>query len=200
MVVPGKPELEIRILTHADLDKLQEFCDRCAILGWKNNATFSAIKLERLEMPYGKFFIGYDHSKDIIFNLAGVHHLPEIAPNAWRCLFRGAQLPGYSLTGSLTKNIFKTGYQLSYILPMQMEFIKQYDSTAEFYMTTNNQTTVVDTAGKSKRMDIVMSKTLAASKVIDKFAENFELFYTQQTVWKINVEEYYSQRARFIGP
>lgn len=200
MVVPGKPEIEIRLLTHADRDKLQEFCDQCATFGWQNNATFDNIKLEKLEMPYGQFFIGYDHSKDIIFNLAGVHHLPEIAPNAWRCLFRGAQLPGYSITGSFTKNIFKTGYQLSYILPMQMEFIKQYDPLADFYMTTNSQTTAVDTAGKSKRMDIVMSKTLAASGVLDKFAENFELFYTQQTIWKINVEEYYLQRSRYIEP
>jgi hypothetical protein len=67
-------------------------------------------------------------------------------------------------------------------------------------MTTNSQTTAVDTAGKSKRMDIVMSKTLAASGVLDKFAENFELFYTQQTIWKINVEEYYLQRSRYIEP
>jgi hypothetical protein len=200
MVVPGKPELELRLLQESDYAKLLDFCNSCKELGWYNNQSFQAIKLDKLSMPYGQFFIGYDHSKDIIWNLAGVHHLPEIAPNAWRCLFRGAQLPGYSVTGSFTKNIFKTGYQLSYILPMQMEFIKQYDPLAEFYMTTNNQTTIVDTAGKSKRMDIVMSKTLAVSKVLDKFAENVELFYTQQTVWKINVEEYYLQRLRYIGP
>ena len=42
-------------------------------------------------------FIGIDESKDKIFNLAGVHHLPEVSNNAWRCLFRGAQLPGYNL-------------------------------------------------------------------------------------------------------
>ena len=198
--VPGKPDLEIRLLEYNDREKLQQFCDRCSEFGWENNSTFQAIKLDKMEMPYGKFFIGYDHSKDIIFNLAGVHHLPEVAPNAWRCLFRGAQLPGYSVTGGFTKNIFKTGYQPSYILPMQMEFIKQYDPTAEFYMTTNNQSTEKDTAGKSKRMDIVMSKTLASTGVLEKFAEDFELFYTQQTVWKINENEYYLQRSRYIGP
>ena len=63
-------------------------------------------------------------SKDIIFNLAGVHHLPEVSPNAWRCLFRGAQLPGYAVSKGISKNMFKTGYQLAYVLPMQIEFIQ----------------------------------------------------------------------------
>lgn len=200
LVIPGKSNLEIRLLEDSDLEKLQEFCDRCANFGWKNNSNFKEIKLDKMSMPYGKFFIGYDHDKNIIFNLAGVHHLPEISPNAWRCLFRGAQLPGYSVTNSFTKNIFKTGYQLSYILPMQMKFIKSYDPIAEFFMTTNNQNTKVDTAGKSKRMDIVMSKTLAHTGVLTKFAEDFELFYIKQTIWKINEQEYYRQRSLYLGP
>jgi len=200
LVIPGKPELEFRLLENTDYSKLQEFCNRCKEQGWYNNSSFDAIKLDKMCMPYGRFFIGYDHNKNIIFNLAGVHHLPEIADNAWRCLFRGAQLPGYSISGGFTKNIFKTGYQLSYVLPMQMEFIKYYDPAAEFYMTTNNQNTSVDNAGKSKRMDIIMSKTLAKIGVLDKFAEDFELFYTQQTIWKINEEHYHLQRSLYNGP
>jgi hypothetical protein len=200
LVIPGKPELEFRLLENTDYSKLQEFCNRCKEQGWHNNSSFDAIKLDKMSMPYGRFFIGYDHNKNIIFNLAGVHHLPEIADNAWRCLFRGAQLPGYSISGGFTKNIFKTGYQLSYVLPMQMEFIKYYDPAAEFYMTTNNQNTSVDNAGKSKRMDIIMSKTLAKIGVLDKFAEDFELFYTQQTIWKINEEHYHLQRSLYNGP
>lgn len=199
ITIPGKPHLKIRLLVNSDYNRLKEFCDTCNSFGWINNSSFRNIKLEKMIMPYGQFFIGYDYEKDCIFNLAGVHHLPEISNNAYRCLFRGAQLPGYVLTNAFTKNIFKTGYQLSYILPMQMDFIKAYNPKAEFYMTTNNQNTKVDTAGKSKRMDIVMSKTLASSGVLEKFAENFELFNTQQTVWKINEEEYYKQRSVYIG-
>ena len=85
---------------------------------------------------------------DIIFNLAGVHHLPEVTPNAWRCLFRGAQLPGYAVSKGISKNMFKTGYQLAYVLPMQIEFIQNTYPDAEFYMSTNVDK---DGSGKSIR-------------------------------------------------
>jgi len=199
MQILGKTNLEFRLLNDSDYEKLQEFCDKCLSLGWENNSTFQSIKLDKMAMPYGQFFIGYDLDKDIIFNLAGVHHLPEISANAWRCLFRGAQLPGYSITKNFTKNIFKTGYQLSYMLPMQLEFIKNYNSIAEFYMSTNNQFTNKDTAGKSKRMDIVMSNTLAVSGVLEKYYEDFELFNTRQTIWKLNEKKYYSERLIHVG-
>ena len=102
MVVPGKPELELRLLQESDHAKLLDFCNSCKKLGWDNNESFQAIKLDKMSMPHGQFFIGYDHSKDIIWNLAGVHRFPEVGEDAWRCLFRGAQLPGYSLSGSFT--------------------------------------------------------------------------------------------------
>ena len=123
MVKLGK--ITFRELLDSDLNKLQIFCDECKSLGYNNNASFDSIKLAKMKMPYGKYFIGIDDSKDKIFNLAGVHHLPEVSNNAWRCLFRGAQVPGYNLSKGLTKNIFLTGYQLSYILPLQINFIRK---------------------------------------------------------------------------
>lgn len=199
IIIPGKPHLEIKLLEEADYPKLLDFCKSCETFGWINNSSFENLKIEKMKMPYGQFFIGYDHQADKIWNIAGIHHLPEISPNAYRCLFRGAQLPGYSVTGSFTKNIFLTGYQLLYFLDLQMRFIKECNPYAEFYMTTNNQDNEKDTAGKSKRMDLVMSKTLYLTGVLDRVLENFLLFNVKQTIWRVNEAEYYRQRIKTLS-
>ena len=176
MVKLGK--ITFRELLDSDLNKLQIFCDECKSLGYNNNASFNSIKLDKMQMPYGKYFIGIDDSKDKIFNLAGVHHLPEVSNNAWRCLFRGAQLPGYNLSKGLTKNIFLTGYQLSYILPLQINFIRKQYPDSVFYMSSN---TPKDKEG-----------------VLSLWQENFELFYTSQTIWEIDESKYWQYRNRFL--
>lgn len=181
MVRLGK--IIFRELLDSDLDKLQIFCDECKRLGYNNNASFDSIKLNKMKMPYGKYFVGIDESKDIIFNLAGVHHLPEVSHNAWRCLFRGAQLPGYAVSKGISKNMFKTGYQLAYVLPMQIEFIQNIYPDAEFYMSTNVDK---DGSGKSIRMGKFVEKLLR-NNFLEKHSEQ-ELFYTQQKIWKINLD------------
>lgn len=194
MVKLGK--LTFRTLEETDHNALQKFCDECSLLGYENNSSFKNIKLEQMNMPFGKFFIGLDEDK--IFNLAGVHHLPEVAPNAWRCLFRGAQLPGYSISNHLSKNIFLLGYQLSYILPLQMQFISKQFPDAEFYMSSNSPSNKIDTAGKSIRMDQLMRNTLLRSGVITEYASDFELYYTKQSIWKIDQERYWQKRSEVL--
>ena len=60
MVKLGK--ITFRELLDSDLNKLQIFCDECKSLGYNNNASFNSIKLDKMQMPYGKYFIGIDDS------------------------------------------------------------------------------------------------------------------------------------------
>lgn len=196
MVELGK--IIFRPLQDNDKDKLIVFCNECAELGYQNNSSLDAIKFSKMHLPYGQYFIAVDTEKDKIVNLAGVHHLPEVAENAWRCLFRGAQLPGYTLGNSLSKNIFKLGYQLSYILPMQMNFIKKNFPDPEFYMSSNSPSNANDPAGKSIRMDRLMRNTLLKNGVIKEYAAEFELFYTKQSIWKIDVKRYWEERNKVL--
>lgn len=199
MRIPDNPHIEIRLLTSDDYSKLQVFCDQCRLLGWTNTSSFENIKLDKMMMPWGQFFIGYDHTNDAIYNLAGVHRLPEIAPNAWRCMFRNCKLPMYAKPKFFTKNIYKTGYQISYFLPLQMQFIKQIDPTAEFYITTNNNNNPTDTSGKGKTTNHTLTHTLHKLNVLEKFIDDMQLYYTHQTVWKVNESQYYNIREQQIG-
>lgn len=196
MEIPGK--LEFRKLEDSDLPCLEKFCNTCKDLGYENNSNFKAIKLDQMKMPYGQYFIGYDHEKKIIWNLAGVHQLPEINHNGWRCLFRGLQLPGYSMINTLSKNLFKSCYQISYILPMQMQFIKNKYSDAKFYMTSNNKKNE-KYSGKSQRLDSIIMPSMERYGSFKRIYDDIELFYTRQSVWEINEDIYYLRRKEFIG-
>lgn len=184
MVIPGKHNLEIRLLLEDDYPMLDRFCLTCKSLGLENNKDRTAIKLEKMHMPYGVYFVGWDHDTDSIWNLAGVHHLPELGNNVWRCLFRGAQLPGYAL--GVGKDFLRISYHWRYFLPLQVRFIKARYPDAEFVITTNVQNRL---AGKSDQLDKKIMPLLLDRGIVSLYKENIELFDTKQNVWLINQEK-----------
>jgi hypothetical protein len=187
LTIHGKPDQVVRLLTDNDLPQLKEFCDQCGLLGLENNKNFTAIKLSEMTMPYGQFFIATNDDK--IFSLAGIHKLPEVGPSAYRCLFRGAQLPGYTPQWSM--DIFKSGIHFSYFLYAQIKFIQDIDPLAEFYISTN-----VDnpSAGSSSKLDKFMMPRLAKKGYCSLYQSNVTLYSTQQNIWKINVDNYLHAR------
>jgi len=183
MVIPGKPNLQIQLLTEHDHRDLEKFCLTCKSLGLENNKDSQAIKLDKMSMPYGQYFIGYDTDQKCIWNLAGVHHLPEFGNNVWRVLFRGAQLPGYALGSS--KDFFSASHHWRYFLPLQIKYILAGYPDADFVVTTNIKNT---SAGKSDRLDKVVMPLLASQEIVELIDHDYELFNTRQNVWRINLD------------
>jgi hypothetical protein len=183
--------LIFRPLLDSDLPALETFCNECAELGYENNKSFESIKLDKMKMPYGQFFVGLD--KDKIVTFAGVHNFPELGNNAWRCLFRGAQLPGYTPAWSV--NIFKSWIHLSHLLYYQVKLIQQLDSSAEFYISTN-----VDNkkAGVSSRLDKTIMPRLVKQGMFTLHSKDIILYNTLQNVWKLNTETYLRERNLYI--
>lgn len=185
--IHGKTNLKIKLLEESDTDKLSVFCDRCDSLGFVNNKDFKAIKLDKMQMPYGQFFIAVDTDNDSIFSIAGVHHFPEVNNNSYRLLFRGAQLPGYN---QFSKNPYHAFIHFGYFIYYQILLIKDTNPDAEFYITTNINEGGADSHVINKTMMPHISKTgiwhLAQSNVM--------IYNTLQNVWKVNVDEYMRQR------
>lgn len=184
MVKLGKTNLEIRLLTQDDYPALEEFFVKCKSLGLENNKNAKSIKLDQMHMPYGQYFIGWDHNKNCIWNIAGVHCLPELGNNIWRVLFRGAQLPGYAL--GVGKDFLRVSYHWKYFLPLQMQFILEQYSNAEFVISTNIKNT---NAGKSDQLNKKLMPLLVNRGIVDLYKENIDLFYTKQNIWKINQQK-----------
>jgi hypothetical protein len=193
LTVPGKIPFNVRPLRSSDLEELQTFCDECGNLGYNNNKDFSSMKLEQMKMPYGQFFVA-ETADGKIFSVAGVHRLPEVHPKAWRCLFRGAQLPGY--TPSFSLDIFKSGIHFSQFLYLQIKFVQSLETDSEFYITTNIDN---PNAGASSRMDKVMMPRIAERGYWTLEDNNFLLFNTMQSLWKVNVEKYMTDRLSYFG-
>jgi hypothetical protein len=191
MVIPGKPNLEIRLLTADDHRDLNRFCLACKSLGLENNQDARAIKLDKMSMPYGQYFIGYDTDRECIWNLAGVHHLPEVGINTWRVLFRGAQLPGYTM--GISKDFLKISYHWRYFLPLQMQFIQAGYPDAEFVVTTNINNS---SAGKSDRLDKKVMPPLLDRGIVSLHS-TVELFNTQQNIWSIDVSNLNQTLSKF---
>lgn len=181
MVIPGKPNLSVRPLTEEDNSLLDQFCLTCGNLGLENNKDFRAIKLDKMTMPYGQYFIGYDSNTNSIWNLAGVHQLPELGSNVWRCLFRGAQLPGYAL--GVGKEFLKISYHWRFFLPLQIQFIKHQHPDAQFVVSTNISNS---SAGKSDRLDKKIMPQLLDRGIVSLFKADFELYNTRQNIWLVN--------------
>lgn len=144
-----------------------------------------------MHWPYGQYFIALH--KSTIFSLAGVHHFPKINDNAYRCLFRGAQLPKYTPKWSM--NIFNSGIHFAYFLYIQILFVQQYNSNAEFYITTNIEN---PNAGVSSRLNKIMMPKLAKMGYWELTHENVDIYHTKQNVWKVNVNKYMEAREQWL--
>jgi hypothetical protein len=180
---PGK--LIFKQLTNIDIPAIQEFCEKCSELGYENNASLTAMKFSS-----AVFFAAFDEDK--IISLAGIHKLPEINNRAWRCLFRGAQLPGYTPQWSM--DIFKSGIHFSQFLYQQIKYVNDLD--AEFYITTN-----IDNpkAGASSRLHKTMMPRLASQGYLELTMPSINLYNTEQSLWKVNVLNYMTARERWLA-
>ena len=176
-------KLKFRALTNNDKSAVEEFCNS---QNFSNNTS-----LKKMKWDWCPFWCAaFDGDK--IVSIAGAHELPEVSPNAYRLLFRGAQLPGYTLgTG---RDIFKTGIHLSYLLPMQITWALRINPNAELYISTN----INNDGGKSQRMNDTMMPLLA-KRGIWELEQSMMLFNVPQRLWRINVQTYMEERNRSLG-
>ncbi len=191
--VHGKPTHKVKELESHEHLKLLEFCHECAKLGYENNKDFAAIKLDKMVLPYGQYHIAIDTEHDKIFSLSGVHHFPQIHDNAYRCLFRCAQLPSYA--PMFSTYLFNSGIHFAYMLYEQIKLVQSFNKTAEFFITTN----VTDKTGAdSYRMNRTIMPRQAKLGIWSLYMENATIYNTLQNVWKINVHEYMRQREEWL--
>lgn len=176
--------LSIEIITDKHLDMLQTFCQECDKLGYQNNSSLQSMKLLWCKQT-GEYWCAVDNNK--IVAVAGAHPLPEVGDHAWRILFRGCELP-YS---DNFKGLGKAQWNSITFREFVPKFIDWCPSN-ELYITTN-----VDhehSNGKASRNHRTM-QLMARQNILDNCGD-IVLYYTNQTLWKLNVEEYLQRRER----
>lgn len=167
------------------IPELEIFCEKAKELGYTNNSSLKAMKYEWCK-EQGEYFCAIK-GNDIVA-VAGCHPLPEVGPNAWRVMFRGAQLPGYNKSFGLNK-YHMSAITWREILPAQIQFC----DTEELYITTNVD---YDASGKMNKIHRLF-RSLHKLGMVDYQGREF-LYQTEQSVWKLNINEY-TKRRNMIG-
>lgn len=179
--------MKIEIITNDLIPKLEIFCEKAKELKYENNSSLKAMKFDWCK-EQGEYFCAIKNN-DIVA-VAGCHPLPEVSPDAWRIMFRGCELPQTDTFKGLGKGDWNSITQREMI----PKFIDWCPSN-HLYLTTN-----IDhehSNGKASRNHRLMG-LLAKQKILDKYGD-IELYYTAQTVWKLNIQEYTTRRNRLRG-
>ena len=179
--------MKIVPITDELLPELHVFCDKAKELGYQNNISPATMKYDWCT-EVGEYFCAI--RDDEIVAVAGCHPLPEVGPNAWRIMFRGCELPQTDTFKGLGKGDWNSITQREMI----PKFIEWCPSD-ELYITTN-----IDhehSNGKASRNHRLMG-LLAKQGILDKHSD-IVLYYTKQTVWRLNILEYTTRRNRLRG-
>lgn len=161
---------------------LEHFIHRCDQMGYKNNNSLKAMKFEWCLENGGEWYASYD--KNSIVGISGIHPFKD----GWRALFRGAQL--YSIPGGLSK-MHMNCWMFRDHLPIAIK----YFGNKPLYITTNVDN---DASGKMLKLNKLYQNHLAKHNIVEHLGQE-EVFYTEQNVWKLNIEQYTSIRERLIS-
>ena len=175
----------VQPITTELIPQLEAFCKEAKALGYTNNSSLKAMKYDWCK-ENGEYFCTLKN--DRIIAVAGCHKLPEVNDAAWRILFRGCELPGTSPYKGLNKGDWNSITQRDFI-PV---FIN-YCPSDELYISTNISN---EHSGKALRNHKIMN-ILAKQK--DAYIDNvcdMVLNQTQQTIWKLNIDQYTNRRNK----
>jgi hypothetical protein len=171
------------------VDDLDVFCQKCGELGYKNNDSVKAMKLDWCRRIGGQYFLTYDNKE--IIAVSGCHPLPEVGATTWRLLFRGANLKN-NIFGVMSKShMTSTGF-FYHMLP-QVAWAQEHGGD-QFVITTNWVNPEIKSMEKSHRT----FKLLERQGLVSCLVEKMELFNTIQTVWQLNLSKYSQLRQEFI--
>ena len=180
--IVSSESMYITPITKSLYPQLLEFCNKCHILGYANNSSFNAMRLEWCQ-NWGEFFCAIENNE--IVSVAGCHPLPEVDPNAWRIFFRRCELPKRSPHKGLYKGPGQKGKDF-------MKVFLDYCPTTDLYITTNMEV-CIDHIVDDNYKDIVRYNKLMelVAKHKDRYVEKvgeMMLYNTKQAVWKINYD------------
>ena len=152
--------MKTRFLNNSDTKFVSDFCDACKKLGYYNNSSLDNMKWYWKDVKW----VGTFKDKKII-SLSGIHSFIEMGENAFRIMFRGASLPGYSSTFLNFKQV-----------PLKIQYALLLTDNPIFFVTFN---TSKNTGAKSYRMLKAISRRKDFS-----FIKTMNYFNTVQEIWK----------------
>lgn len=175
----------------AHRDNLEKFCKDCGNIGYHNNSSLQAIKLDWCIDQGGQFFLTY--LDDYLIGISGCHPLPQVDSSVFRVLFRGVELPEHRNLFRITSKTHMTSLPFYYHLPLEVEWGKK-QGASKFVVTTNwSNPDGIASMSKSHRV----FQLLERQGMVSCLVERMTLFETDQSVWELNLDQYNTAREGF---
>lgn len=159
---------------------LEQFISECEKLDYKNNSSLKAMKFDWC-LENGMWHGTFKDNK--LIAVTGIH----LFKDGFRALFRGAQLEPRPV--SKLNRYQMQSWGIAEHLPLQIE----YAMGAPVYITTN---VANDASGRMNRIHKSFSVMEKHGQMVE-YCGDEEIFHTQQSVWKVNVENYFNIRKRY---
>ena len=176
---------QLNVTTIPNMEDLKIFMDKCKNLGYINNANLKNLKLDFVKENLGTMH--YVYKKDKIIAMSGCHKFVDMGDNAFRVAFRSAQLPKEDVFKGLSKYYFNS-IPWRLCLPLEIQHCLKQNCN-NIYVTTN-----------INRHDSRFSKAdrnmqLLTTFDVVQYVCTKEIYYTEQNVWKLNVDKYLKLRS-----
>lgn len=172
-------------------DELVEFCSKCSKLSYFNNMSLQAMKLDWCLSKNGQFFLTY--YDNLLIGLSGCHPLPQVDHNVFRILFRGIELPEFRNIFNIVSKTHMTSIPFYYHIPLQIEWARK-QGAKKFVVTTNwDNPDGIRSMSKSHRVFQLLEK----QNIVSCLIKEMTLYETVQSVWELNVDNYFSAREGF---
>ena len=175
----AKPQYETYRLFDKDIPQVNKFLDVCTQKEFKNNTSLEVIKWSWCKKE-GSWW-GTFNNKQLIA-LSGMHPFKD----GYRALFRGAQIETRPMKGLNRYQFQSWGFYAH--LPLQIEWAR-WQGKENIYITTNVEN---DASGRMNRIHKSFT-ALQKAGVVDYLGDE-EIFYTLQSVWKVNIDRYFDVR------
>lgn len=174
------PKFEVRQIFNRHRPHVEKFLKKCSDLNYKNNVSLESIKWDWC-LKEGSWWATYNSNNEII-SISGMHPFKD----GYRTLFRGAQTETRLVKG-LNRYQFQSWPMYAH-LPMQIEWAR-WQGKDKIYITTN---VINDASGRMNRIHNSFAP-LHKAGVVDYLGDE-EIFFTQQSVWLVNIEKYFEKR------
>jgi len=173
-------DLVAKIYDNSQQDELNNFCNECKKIGYKNNESLKKLKLDRV-----KYSCIYDKHK--IIAISGTHHVDYYTgKHDWGVWYRVVILPEYHTYFNQTMPYGSSSIAFRICLKENILFAKKHG--AEIFLFTTNLNN--DQSPKMIRQNS-HARMFEKLGILSYLGER-EIFYTPQNLWKINIKSYFN--------
>jgi hypothetical protein len=177
------------IYDRSQKEDLLKFCSSCDLAGYANNRSLQSMKLDWCLDLGGAFYTS--RLENEIISVSGCHPLKEVGSDVYRILFRGAELPQYKNYHGIMSKTHMGSIPFFYHVPLQIKYGQEVGYKR--FVITTNWTNSISSMEKSHRVFNLLERQGLVTKLVDKMM----LFYTEQSVWELDLDMYFKLRTEF---